>query len=50
MIKINYLSTLFVGIDVSSKSNVIYAMDFVKTNISLHLSATTSLVLTSLLR
>lgn len=28
MIKINYLSTLFVGIDVSSKSNVVYAMDF----------------------
>jgi len=30
MIKINYLSTLFVGIDVSSKSNVVYAMDFVE--------------------
>lgn len=28
MIKINYMSTLFVGIDVSSKSNVVYAMDF----------------------
>lgn len=28
MIKINYTSTLFVGIDVSSKSNVVYAMDF----------------------
>lgn len=28
MIKSNYMSTLFVGIDVSSKSNVIYAMDF----------------------
>ena len=28
MIKINYLSTLFVGIDVSSKSNAVYAMDF----------------------
>lgn len=28
MIKINYLSTLFVGIDVSSKSNVVFAMDF----------------------
>lgn len=28
MIKINFLSTLFVGIDVSSKSNVVYAMDF----------------------
>lgn len=28
MIKINYISTLFVGIDVSSKSNVLYAMDF----------------------
>lgn len=28
MIKINYLSTLFVGIDVSSKSNVVCAMDF----------------------
>ena len=28
MIKINTLSTLYVGIDVSSKSNVVYAMDF----------------------
>lgn len=28
MIKINYMSTLFVGIDVSSKSNVVCAMDF----------------------
>ena len=28
MIKINSMSTLFVGIDVSSKSNVVYAMDF----------------------
>lgn len=28
MIKINYMSTLFVSIDVSSKSNVVYAMDF----------------------
>lgn len=28
MSKINTLSTLFIGIDVSSKSNVIYAMDF----------------------
>lgn len=28
MIKINYMSTLFVGIDVSSKSNVVFAMDF----------------------
>lgn len=28
MIKTNYISTLFVGIDVSSKSNVVYAMDF----------------------
>ena len=28
MFKINYMSTLFVGIDVSSKSNVVYAMDF----------------------
>lgn len=28
MIKINHMSTLFVGIDVSSKSNVVYAMDF----------------------
>ena len=28
MIKINYMSTLFVGIDVSSKSNAVYAMDF----------------------
>lgn len=28
MIKINYMSTLFVGINVSSKSNVVYTMDF----------------------
>lgn len=28
MIKINFMSTLFVGIDVSSKSNVVCAMDF----------------------
>ena len=28
MLKINYMSTLFVGIDVSSKSNMVYAMDF----------------------
>ena len=28
MLKINYLSTLFVGIDVSSKTNAVYAMDF----------------------
>ena len=28
IIKINYLSTLFVGIDVSSKFNSVYAMDF----------------------
>ena len=28
MLKINYTSTLFVGIDVSSKSNRVYAMDF----------------------
>jgi len=28
MIKINYMSTLFVGIDASSKSNVVCAMDF----------------------
>jgi transposase len=28
MIKINYMSTLFVGIDVSSKSNVVCAIDF----------------------
>lgn len=28
MIKINPLSTLYVGIDVSSKSNAVYAMDF----------------------
>ena|GEM_PF-4196428 len=27
MIKINYMSTLFVGIDVSSKSNVVYSYD-----------------------
>ena len=31
MIKNNYISTLFVGIDISSKSNVVYAMDFDKT-------------------
>lgn len=30
MLKINFMSTLFVGIDVSSKSNVVYAMDFHK--------------------
>ena len=28
MSKINPLSTLFIGIDVSSRSNVVYAMDF----------------------
>lgn len=28
MIKINYMSTLFVDIDVSSKSNVVCAIDF----------------------
>ena len=28
LLKINYMSTLFVGIDVSSKSNAVYAMDF----------------------
>lgn len=28
MLKINYMSSLFVGIDVSSKSNMVYAMDF----------------------
>ncbi|RRD92070.1 IS110 family transposase [Clostridiales bacterium COT073_COT-073] len=28
MLKINYMSTLFVGIDVSSKSNAVFAMDF----------------------
>ena len=28
MLKINYMSTLFVGIDVSSKTNAVYAMDF----------------------
>lgn len=28
MFKINYMSTLFVGIDVSPKSNTVYAMDF----------------------
>ena len=28
MVKINYMSTLFVGIDVSSKTNSVYAMDF----------------------
>ena len=30
MLKINYISTLFVGIDVSSKSNVVCAIDFYK--------------------
>lgn len=30
MLKINFMSALFVGIDVSSKSNVVYAMDFYK--------------------
>lgn len=30
MLKINFMSTLFVGIDVSSKSNLLYAMDFDK--------------------
>ena len=28
MLKINYMSTLFVGIDVSSKTNAVFAMDF----------------------
>ena len=28
MVKINYMSTLFVGIDVSSKTNSVYAMEF----------------------
>ena len=28
MLKINYISTLFVGIDVSSKTNAVYTMDF----------------------
>ena len=27
-LKINYMSTLFVGIDVSSKTNAVFAMDF----------------------
>jgi hypothetical protein len=43
MLKINFMSTLFVGIDVSSKSNAVYAMDFYKNTYSL-LSPTTSLV------
>lgn len=30
MLKINYMSTLFIGIDVASKSNVVCAMDFYK--------------------
>lgn len=30
MLKINFMSTWFVGIDVSSKSNVVYAMNFYK--------------------
>lgn len=33
MLKIDYMSTLFVGIDVSSKSNVVYAMDFYKSKL-----------------
>lgn len=33
MLKINYMSTLFVGIDVSSKSNVVCAIDFYKNNL-----------------
>lgn len=28
MLKINYMSTLFIGIDVISKTNAVYAMDF----------------------
>lgn len=28
MLKIDFMSTLFVGIDVSFKSNIVYAMDF----------------------
>ena len=49
MIKINYMSTLFVGIDVSSKSNVVCAMDLMKTDTSLSLLATISRVLMNLL-
>ena len=33
MLKINYMSTLFVGIDVSSKSNVVCAIDFFKNHL-----------------
>ena len=32
LLKINFMSTLFVGIDVSSKPNAVYAMDFYKNN------------------
>lgn len=34
MLKINPLSTLYVGIDVSSKSNYVYALIFTKINTS----------------
>lgn len=49
MLKINYMSTLFVGIDVSSKSNVVFAMDFDEKNTSHHRLATISPELISLL-
>lgn len=32
MLKINPLSTFYVGIDVSSKSNYVCALDFIKIN------------------
>ena len=35
MLKLNYMSTLFVGIDVSSKTNAVYAMDFEEKQIHL---------------
>ena len=50
MIKINYMSSLFVGIDVSSKSNVVYAMDFDDINILIPLFPTISPVLINLLK
>ena len=32
ILKINYMSILFVGIDISSKTNAVYAMDFEETS------------------
>ncbi len=48
MLKINYMSTLFVGIDVSSKTNVSMLWTLRKTNISRHHLAITSLALMNL--